>query len=197
MTELTSRNPIALGVAAAGGALIVLATFLPIAERSGRFAYVQENSAIQHGGWLIALVGLGVMLTAFQSRNTKIQHWRLLASAVIAAGFVVVHMIANTSMRTLYPIGSDGTPDSSVPGVVAPAGLGIYVAGMGAALAVLGGLIVLTQHTSAAERELIAQWDAEDAAEAAPAKKKCPDCAETVLADANVCKHCTYRFVTG
>jgi hypothetical protein len=24
--------------------------------------------------------------------------------------------------------------------------------------------------------------------------KKCPDCAETVLADARVCKHCGYRF---
>jgi hypothetical protein len=26
------------------------------------------------------------------------------------------------------------------------------------------------------------------------ATKKCPDCAETVLADARVCKHCGYRF---
>jgi predicted RNA-binding Zn-ribbon protein involved in translation (DUF1610 family) len=26
--------------------------------------------------------------------------------------------------------------------------------------------------------------------------KKCPDCAETVLADAKVCKHCNYRFAT-
>ena len=24
--------------------------------------------------------------------------------------------------------------------------------------------------------------------------KKCPDCAETILADAKVCKHCGYRF---
>lgn len=30
----------------------------------------------------------------------------------------------------------------------------------------------------------------------APAEqfKRCPDCAETVLADARVCKHCHYRF---
>lgn len=26
--------------------------------------------------------------------------------------------------------------------------------------------------------------------------KKCPDCAETVLSDAKVCKHCNYRFAT-
>jgi hypothetical protein len=27
-----------------------------------------------------------------------------------------------------------------------------------------------------------------------PATKRCPDCAETVLAEARVCKHCGYRF---
>lgn len=27
-----------------------------------------------------------------------------------------------------------------------------------------------------------------------PASKTCPECAETVLADAKVCKHCGYRF---
>jgi rRNA maturation endonuclease Nob1 len=31
-------------------------------------------------------------------------------------------------------------------------------------------------------------------APALPTTKKCPDCAETILADAKVCKHCGYRF---
>jgi ribosomal protein L37AE/L43A len=35
---------------------------------------------------------------------------------------------------------------------------------------------------------LVAAWGAEKTT------KKCPDCAETILADANVCKHCGYRF---
>ncbi len=26
------------------------------------------------------------------------------------------------------------------------------------------------------------------------AQKKCPDCAELILAEARVCKHCSYRF---
>ena len=27
-----------------------------------------------------------------------------------------------------------------------------------------------------------------------PATKKCPECAESVMAEARVCKHCGYRF---
>jgi hypothetical protein len=30
--------------------------------------------------------------------------------------------------------------------------------------------------------------------ETAPSTKRCPDCAETVLGSARVCKHCHYRF---
>ena len=29
-----------------------------------------------------------------------------------------------------------------------------------------------------------------------PAQKRCPDCAETILGDARVCKHCGYRFAS-
>jgi predicted RNA-binding Zn-ribbon protein involved in translation (DUF1610 family) len=35
---------------------------------------------------------------------------------------------------------------------------------------------------------LVAAWEAEKTT------KKCPDCAETILADAKVCKHCGFRF---
>jgi Uncharacterised protein family UPF0547 len=46
-----------------------------------------------------------------------------------------------------------------------------------------------------AEETVARVLDASDApAVAKAATKKCPDCAESILADANVCKHCGYRF---
>lgn len=39
------------------------------------------------------------------------------------------------------------------------------------------------------DKDIPEDWALEEAGE-----KKCPDCAETVLADAKVCKHCGYRF---
>jgi len=45
-----------------------------------------------------------------------------------------------------------------------------------------------TQYSGVDDDPLVAAW------EAAKTTKKCPDCAETILADAHVCKHCGYRF---
>lgn len=82
----------------------------------------------------------------------------------------------NDSLRTLYPIGLDGAADSTKQSSVADWGISIYVAGFGVLLGLVGSL-TLRQATSVGS-----------------AKKKCPDCAEAVLADARVCKHCGYHF---
>jgi ribosomal protein L32 len=66
-------------------------------------------------------------------------------------------------------------------------GIAIYVAGAGVAVALVGSLILLRSAKQSAPDLLVA-------ARAQAATKKCPDCAETVLAEARVCKHCGYRF---
>jgi ribosomal protein L32 len=83
--------------------------------------------------------------------------------------------------RTLYPLNSAGEPDASQAGTLVPLGLAVYVAGAGAGVAMLGGFIMR-------------QSPSGDAATPPAALKTCPDCAETVRAAANVCKHCGYRF---
>lgn len=50
-------------------------------------------------------------------------------------------------------------------------------------IAFVVGFFVLTVHT-------VERWRKQ----AAPARKRCPDCAEEVLAAAKVCKHCGFRF---
>jgi hypothetical protein len=63
--------------------------------------------------------------------------------------------------------------------MVASLGIAIDVAGAGVAAALIGSLML--------RQSAKHPWP--DAA-----TKKCPDCAEAVLADARMCEHCGYRF---
>lgn len=102
---------------------------------------------------------------------------------VIAAALVI--MDANDKdLRTLYPVPLNGTVDTSQPGTVASLAIAIYVAGAGVAAALIGSLTLLQS----------AKPTSDPIAAAKSGTKKCPDCAETILADAKVCKHCGYRF---
>jgi hypothetical protein len=104
---------------------------------------------------------------------------------VIAA--VLIALTANDdSIRTLYPIGLDGAPDTTKAGTVGTLGIAVYVAGAGVAAALIGSLMLR-------QSKQLHTPDAVDTRTHQPSKK-CPDCAETVLADAKVCKHCAYRF---
>jgi len=79
-------------------------------------------------------------------------------------------------LRTLDPVGPDGNPITTQPGMVANIGMAIYVAGAGIAAAFVGSVMLLRSRQAKT--------------------KKCPVCAETVLADAKVCKRCGYRFAS-
>ena len=63
--------------------------------------------------------------------------------------------------------------------------------GRGVAVALIGSLM-LSQTGKGRLPEA-----ADGAASVEAQTKKCPDCAETILADAKVCKHCGYRFAPG
>lgn len=83
-------------------------------------------------------------------------------------------------LQSVGPLsGFNATTDTASPGV------GVYAAGIGGALIALGGA-------------LLAGWGVGGhSAEDVRRTKKCPDCAETVQADARVCKHCGFRFDEG
>jgi hypothetical protein len=163
-----------------GAAMLAVSTFLPLTEPTGLLRYVQQNTLIQHDGWMylaaaVALAAAGIR--AFYDSKTSAAP--LSVSLLAAVG--VVLWATNSGMRTLYPVSADGTPDTSGPGLTSAWGISIYVAGLGVALAIGGSLL---QRPTAAG----------DFGGFAAGKKKCPDCAETILADAHVCKHCGYRF---
>lgn len=174
---ITTANPVGIALAALGGVLVALAAFLPLNEPSSAFVRVESNSLIQHEGWWLIVLGALIVLVAVTVRKRAV--W--VCVLAVLAGAAVVHFGSDKELRTLYPIGTNGEPNPEANGTVVPLGVAVYVAGVGAALAFVGGWVMTRGRravTSTPER----------------ATKDCPDCAETILAEAQVCKHCGYRF---
>jgi hypothetical protein len=175
-------SPVAAGTAAVGGALLALASFLPLDEPSGAFARVQSNTLIQHGYWWVLIGAAAIVLAALRAYTTgkHSEATSVLVLGVIAAAFVI-YAAQDTSLRTLYPIGVGGEAETSATATVVPLGIAIYVAGAGVLLALLGG------------------WTMRQTAAAVPAIQpeattRCPECAETILAAARVCRYCGHRL---
>jgi hypothetical protein len=169
-----------------GAVAMAIAAFLPLDEPSGAFRMVRDNTPIPHGGWMLIGLALGIAVSGYRVSQSRRTEWLVpIILCVIAAALIALNA-NDKGLRTLYPVRPDGTLDTSQPGMVANLGVAIYVAGAGVAAAFIGSLIL---------RQSARVPDASDApAVAKAATKKCPDCAETILADAKVCKHCGYRF---
>jgi hypothetical protein len=175
-------SPVAAGTAAVGGVLLALASFLPLDQPSGVFARVQSNTLIQHGYWWVLIGAAAIVLAALRAFTTgkRSETTSVLVLGVIAA-VLVIFAAQDTSLRTLYPIGAGGEPEASATGTVVPLGIAIYVAGAGVLLTLIGG------------------WTMRQTAAVVPAVEsepttRCPECAETILAAARVCKHCGHRL---
>jgi hypothetical protein len=175
-------SPSAAGTAAVGGALLALASFLPLDQPSGVFARVQSNTLIQHGYWWVLIGGAAIVLAALRAYTTgkRSETTSVLILGVIAA-VLVIYAAQDTGLRTLYPIGPGGEPETSATGTVVPLGIAIYVAGAGVLLALLGGW---TMRTTAA---VVSAVEPE-------ATTRCPECAETILAAARICRYCGHRL---
>lgn len=178
------RNPIGLGVTVLGGIVMVIATFLPLWEPTGRFRTVVDNTMVQHGGWWLILFALAIVVNGFLVSIGKGGRWRAVIGCAVSAGYLFI-AATDKSSRTLYPVNLDGSVDSSGPGIVADLGIAIYVGWVGVAVAFAGSLMVAG---------VVKVPTATSPPDDSRPTKKCPDCAETILADAHVCKHCGYRY---
>jgi hypothetical protein len=176
VNRAASDDPRGLGLIIVGAVTIAISAFLPLVEPTGVFRRVEHNTLIQHGGWMLIALALGIAASGYRVRQDRWRAgWVPIVLCVIAAGLIV--LTANDKgLRTVYPLDPNGTPDTSQPGTAASLGIAIYVAGAGVAAALIGSVMLLRSRQAKT--------------------KKCPDCAETVLLDANVCKHCGYRFAS-
>jgi Uncharacterised protein family UPF0547 len=169
-----SDNPLGLGLVIVGAVAMTISAFLPVVEPTGTSSVVEHNTLIQRGGWIFIALALGVAVSGYRvSQGRWTARWIPIVLCVSAIALIV---LSYNNLRTLYPVGPDGNPITTAPGMVGNPGIAIYIAGAGLAAAFIGSVMLLQSRQAKT--------------------KKCPDCAETVLADANVCKHCGYRFAS-
>jgi hypothetical protein len=142
MNRAVSENPLGLGLLIVGALATAIAAFLPLDEPTGAFHRVEDNTLIQHGGWMLIVFALAIAVSGYRvSQGKRRQWWVPTLLCAIAAALIVLNA-NDESLRTLYPIGSDGVPDTSQPGKVADLGVAIYVAGAGIAAALIGSLML-------------------------------------------------------
>jgi hypothetical protein len=192
----TRPNPVAIAAGLVGGVVLALSVFLPYVDNTTSFARVVQNTLIQHSGWPLLVLGIASAFVAISGTAGKPVRGGFVVLGVLAVAYVV-YLFTDKSGRTLYPI-VNGVPDTSLQATVASAGIGLYAAAVGAGLVLLAGLVSPGKITASSVITPPALASAGSGTDSLivpnEPTKKCPDCAETILHDARVCKHCGYRF---
>jgi hypothetical protein len=133
-------NRVGIGLAVLGAALMSIGVFLPRVE-TGQFFRVPDNTLIQSGeGWifvgLAALIAVAVYAAIRNSRPT----YAVLILALLGIGIATYQGTGERlELSSLHPSAAAavGAPDERVS-----PGTGLYAAGAGSGLAVLGGLLL-------------------------------------------------------
>jgi hypothetical protein len=190
-------HPLGTLLAALGAIGVLVGAFLPQAD-SSQFQNVSGNSLIQSGdGWILIAAAIGIAGGIFAAYQPRAFGWGVATIVIGAAVAAGVAIYDGTGDRLTV----ESTAKGAVARYLAPkpeqasAGTGIYVAGVGAGLAAIGGLVMLVPVGGLqAGRTATVRAATSDQAPRQAETKECPDCAETILVAARVCKHCGYRF---
>jgi hypothetical protein len=137
-----ARNPFALVLTIVGALGMVIATFLPFNEPVASHQ-LEHNALIQNGlGWLLAILALVIAASGYSVGRGQSDKWLGAAIPCVLAALLVLWLAMDKELHTLYPVGPNGRPDKSQPGIVTTLGIAVYVAGAGVAAAFVGALML-------------------------------------------------------
>jgi hypothetical protein len=174
----TEPNVGAMALAAIAAALAVTSVFLPALETRA-FSSIAKNTLIQSGGgWLILGCAVGILGAIYRVYSTHRTTWAVFVLGLVILGAAIYH---GTGDRTrLESLATNPFLREAVTVNGSPA-VGIYAAGAAGLLAMFAGFILAGNSVSSYQG-------------ASRRTKVCPDCAETVLEAARICKHCGHQF---
>jgi hypothetical protein len=145
-SKVKPGNQLALGLTLEGSAAMAIAVFLPLYQPTGRFCFVQDNTIIQRsGGWFLLAVAVSIAAGGFWASQGNRGKLAAPIYLCVLTGIAIALLASNKDFRTLYPISSNGSPDSSRQGTVTSLGIAVYVAGAGVVLALVGLLMMLRE----------------------------------------------------
>lgn len=183
-------NPVGIGLAVLGALAAIVAVFLPLVDATASpFSGIAANSLVQEdSGEALLLIGLSVaaLITTYRYWRRGRPGWGLFCWGVVLLA-IAIYDGHNKDLFTLYSLDQSGNLNFMSDAVHGHPGIALYVAGTGGALVLIGAWLM----RRSSEPQVT---PAADLASTDQPTKRCPDCAEIVLAAAKVCKHCSYRF---
>ncbi len=168
----TEANPLAVALGFLGVALVGVGIFLPRFE-STTFLRIEENSLIQGGEGAI-LAFLAVLAAFFIYRFTQKQGSKW---SVFIVGLIVLFISVSVGTGDRLELKSvNSGPFSRTE--TATRGVGIYTVGAGGLLLTLSGAMLAGFAVGGVSPTPLRRT------------RTCPYCAESILVEAKVCKHC-------
>lgn len=127
-----------LGIVLVGAVLMFIGVFLPQFE-STTFAMIEKNSLIQNGdGWVFIVLSLIAAGAAVASYTRHAGGLGIAVTGLIGVAFALFYGLAHSQLRLCSAASNFLSPNCSQ----ATPGIGIYAAGIGAALVVIGGWLI-------------------------------------------------------
>jgi hypothetical protein len=177
-TQTAASSPLSVGIPLAGSVVLLVAVFLPRVETSA-FSTIEQNTLLQSGpGIFLLLNALLAAVFTYQFTRKEGRRFSVLICGVICLAIAVWSCTGDR--LELAPVG----PGENNPALRVEAGpsLGIYATFVGGSLIAVGGFMLAGFRYEGVSAPPLRR------------SKRCPDCAEDVLEEARVCKHCGHRF---